>query len=102
MISDLAINILPAFGHIFGGAIYEATLRIDQWVSAFLTGAKTILAAASSTVWWIADPAQIALTAALDASGGPAELMVQGLMILTKPALGYLLSAGGCRSPVCS
>jgi len=48
------------------------------------------MAAASSTVWWIADSAQIALTAALDASGGPAELMVQGLMILTKPALGFL------------
>ena len=93
--SDVATNLLPTLAHIFGGAILEAALYIDQWVSAFLAGAKTILAAASSTVWWIADPAQIALTAALDASGGPAELMVQGLMILTKPALGYLLSAGG-------
>ncbi|MGB8346808.1 MAG: hypothetical protein WCD86_18110 [Ktedonobacteraceae bacterium] len=94
IVIDLAMNILPYLGAVIGGSFYEDVLHFDHWASVVLAGVKTVLAGLNSQYWWISDTAQIAGTGILDTIGGPTELIVQGVMVLTKPAIGYLLGAG--------
>lgn len=88
-------SIIPLVGHLFGGSIYEDTLRFSSWASKIMGYADVAIGILKSASSWIDIPEEVGASLVLAAASGPVGIFIQGLMILVKPMIGNLLDAGG-------
>jgi len=88
-------SIIPLVGHRFGGSVYEAALRFSSWAMGVMAVVQTVIGALKSASYWVEHAAEFTANLIVASAGGPVGIFVQGLMMVAKPVVGYLIDAGG-------
>ena len=95
-ITTVLNGVLPLFATAFpNSAFAQAVNRFASWGSGILSGLDMLRGVIGAGNWIEKNTAEFTANLLLASASGPAGIFVQGLMIVLKPALGYLLDSGG-------
>ena len=89
-------SVLPLVAQLFPNSVFSETLdRFASWGSGILSGLDMLRGIIETGNWVESNAAEFTANLLLASASGPAGIVVQGLMIVLKPMIGYLLDSGG-------
>ena len=89
-------SVLPLVAQLFHNSVISETLdRFASWGSGILSGLDMLRGIIATGGWIEKNAAEFTANLLLASASGPAGIIVQGLMMVLKPVVGYLLDSGG-------